>query len=56
MFIVFLHDALSLSDLAMRFVSELTPYTFINMLASNHTINLVNIGTGICYSTLDSEQ
>ena len=34
-------------------VSEWSPYTFINVLASNHAIKLVNTGTSTCHSTLD---
>ena len=36
-----------------RIVSDWCPYTFINMLASNHDIKLVNTGTGTCHSILD---
>ena len=45
--IVFPQDAL------MRFVSEWSPCTFINMLASNHIMKLVNTITSTCHSTLD---
>ena len=38
-FVVFPQDALT------RFVSEWSPCTFINVLASNHVIKLVNTGT-----------
>ena len=34
-------------------VSERSPYTFINVQASNHAIKLVNTGTSTCHSTLD---
>ena len=34
-----------LNNLAIRFVSEWSPYTFINVLASNHAINLINTGS-----------
>ena len=47
MFVVFKHDELAC------FFSEWCPYTFINVLASNHVIELVNTGTGTCHSTLD---
>ena len=39
--------------LATRYVSEWSPCTFINMLASNHIIELVNTGTSTCHSTLE---
>ena len=47
MFVVFPQDALT------HFVSEWSPCTFINVLASNHVIKLVNTGTSTCHSTLD---
>ena len=47
MFVVFLEDALT------RFVSEWSSCTFINVLASNHIIKLINTGTNTCHSTLD---
>ena len=34
-------------------VSEWSPYTFINMLASNYAIKLLNTGTSTCHYTLD---
>ena len=45
MFIVFPQDALT------RFVSEWSPCTFINVLASNQVIKLINTGTSTCHST-----
>ena len=45
-FVVFPQDAL------VHFVSEWSPCTFINMLASNHVIKLVNTGTSTCHSPL----
>ena len=42
MFVGFPHGAL------MRFVSEWSPYTFINVLASSHAIELINTSTGTC--------
>ena len=34
-------------------ISVWSPYTFINVLASNHAIKLVNTSTSTCHSTLD---
>ena len=49
MFVVFPHDAW-----LTCFVSEWSYiYTFINMLASNHAIELVNTTSGAFHSTLD---
>ena len=44
---VFPHDSL------MYFVSEWSPYTFTNKLASNHTIEFVNTSIGTFHSILD---
>ena len=46
-FVVFQHDTLT------HFVNEWSPYTFLNILDSNHTIELINTGTVTCYSTPD---
>ena len=50
-FVIFLHR-----DALMSFttpVSEWSPHISLNVLASNHTIKLVNTGTSTCHSTLD---
>ena len=41
-----------LQDAHMGFVSEWIPCTFINVLASNHGIKLVNTCTSTCYSVV----
>ena len=49
-FVIFPHQ-----DALMSFttpISEWSPYTFIKVLASNHTIKLINTGTSTCHSTL----
>ena len=45
--VVFPQDAL------MHFVNKRSPCTFINVLASNYVMKLVNTGTSTCQSTLD---
>ena len=34
-----------------HFINEWSPYSFANMMASNHTIKLVSTGIGTCHST-----
>ena len=46
-FLVFPQDALG------GFVSEWSPCIFINVLASNHVIKLVNTGTSTYHSTVE---
>ena len=52
MFIVFLS---MINSGVTLFGSEWRPYTFINVLTSNNTIELVNTDTSMCHSTIDIE-
>ena len=51
---IFIMSVVFPQDTPTCFVSEWSPCTFMNLLASNHVIKLVNTGTSTCHSTLDS--